>query len=76
MGYEVQCVELIREDAQEIADILGIPIWNCDFLRFETSEKFPLITMGDVIEHVTSPKDCLLKCWITRSAATITAPWN
>ncbi|MCM1543330.1 MAG: class I SAM-dependent methyltransferase [Blautia sp.] len=63
MGYEVQCVELIREDAQKIADVLGIPIWNCDFLRFETSEKFPLITMGDVIEHVTSPKDCLLKAY-------------
>ena len=63
MGYEVQCVELIREEAQKIADILGIPIWNCDFLRFETSEKFPLITMGDVIEHVTSPKDCLLKAY-------------
>jgi len=63
MGYEVQCVELVRESAQKIADILGIPIWNCDFLRFETSEKFPLITMGDVIEHVTSPRDCLLKAY-------------
>ena len=59
MGYETNAVELDGEKAQEISDILNIPIWAGDFLNFNSDKTFSVITMGDVIEHVTDPKKAL-----------------
>lgn len=59
MGYEANAVEIVEESAQNISDILGIPIHCGDFLNYKPGRKFPIIIMGDVIEHVTDPEAAL-----------------
>lgn len=59
MGYKPDAVEIVRESAQEVADILGIPIWNGDFLDYHPDKKYSVMIMGDVIEHVTDPERAL-----------------
>lgn len=55
MGYKPDAVEIVRQSAQEVADILQIPIWNGDFLDYHPDKQYSVIIMGDVIEHVTDP---------------------
>lgn len=59
MGYETNAVEIVEESAQEVSDVLNIPIWNGDFLKFKSDKTFSVIIMGDVIEHVTDPETAL-----------------
>lgn len=59
MGYRPDAVEIVRQSAQEVADILGIPIWNGDFLDYHPDKKYSVIVMGDVIEHVMAPEQAL-----------------
>ena len=59
MGYEPNAVEIVEESAQRVSDILGIPIHCGDFLNFKPDKTFPIIIMGDVIEHVTNPEAAL-----------------
>lgn len=61
MGYHVTAVELIESDAQETADLLGIPVICGDFLHLDEQEKVDIITMGDVIEHLQYPVEGLKK---------------
>lgn len=55
MGYQADAVELVTSVAQRTADILGIPVWNGDFLQYRTEKTYSIIIMGDVIEHVSNP---------------------
>lgn len=55
MGYQQDAVEIVRQSAQAVADVLQIPIWNGDFLDYHPDKKYSVIIMGDVIEHVTDP---------------------
>lgn len=59
MGYRPDAVEIVRQSAQEVADILQMPIWNGDFLDYHPDKKYSVIVMGDVIEHVTDPERAL-----------------
>ncbi len=59
LGYDVDAVELNPETAQKAANLLGIPVWNCDFLKYNTEKRYSRIIMGDVIEHVSSPEAAL-----------------
>lgn len=59
MGYDAQAVEIVEQGAQTVSDILGIPIWNGDFLNFSSDKTYPIIIMGDVIEHITDPEAAL-----------------
>jgi len=59
MGYKPDAVEIVRQSAQEVADILQIPIWNGDFLDYHPEKRYSVIVMGDVIEHVTDPERAL-----------------
>lgn len=63
MGYDVEAVELLEEEAQKVANCLDIPIWCSDFLKFETENKYDIIIMGDVIEHVMNPLAALEKAY-------------
>lgn len=63
MGYDVNAVEIVEESAQRVSNILGIPIHCGDFLCFNTDKTFPVIIMGDVIEHVTDPEAALKKAY-------------
>lgn len=59
MGYRPDAVELMPEYAQKVADVLGIPVWCGDFLNYKPDKTYSIITMGDVIEHVTDPGKAL-----------------
>ncbi len=59
MNYRADAVEIVEESAQRVSDILGIPIKNGDFLNFSSDKTYPIIIMGDVIEHVTDPEAAL-----------------
>ena len=52
-------MKIVEGLAQKASDILGIPIWRADFLEFETDERYDIITIGDVIEHVADPQALL-----------------
>lgn len=48
-------VELGSGFAKLTSEHLNIPVWNCDLTELEVEEKFDVITMFDLIEHVKSP---------------------
>lgn len=59
MGIKVDAVEISPNSAHKIADMLNISVWMGDFLNFESDRCYDIITMGDVIEHVTDPTKAL-----------------
>lgn len=59
MGYQPDAVEIVPSIAHRVSDILGIPIWCGDFLHYAPDKTYSIITMGDVIEHVTDPEKAL-----------------
>lgn len=61
MGYDVTAVELLEEEAQETADLLGLPVICGDFLHLAEDRQVDIITMGDVIEHLQRPTEGLQK---------------
>ena len=61
LQYNVDAVEIVPSSAQRVSNMLNIPIWNGDFLQYESSKKYDVIIMGDVIEHITNPKLALQK---------------
>lgn len=61
MGYQVTAVELLEAEAQETADLLGLPVICGDFLHMEENLQVDIITMGDVIEHLQRPVEGLKK---------------
>lgn len=63
LGYQTNAVEIIEETAVQIAQTLGITIWNGDFLNYETHSRYSVITMGDVIEHMSDPGSALVKAY-------------
>lgn len=63
MNYDIECIEILKGLAQKISNILNINIYCCDFLKFNISKKYSIITMGDVIEHVTDPTAALNKAY-------------
>lgn len=63
MGYDVDAVEIVTSMAQRTADMLNLPVWNGDFLEYETDKTYSVIIMGDVIEHVTDPRRALERAY-------------
>lgn len=60
-GCDVEAVEISKRQSQRIAELLEIPVHCMDFLKYETEKKYDMITMGDVIEHVTDPARAIKK---------------
>lgn len=61
MGYEVDAVEICKEDCEKVSSVLGIDIKWCDFIKYNTDKMYDLIIMGDVLEHVSEPITALEK---------------
>ena len=55
LGFDVEGVEISKRQVQEIKKMLRVEIHCTDFLDFNSSNQFDIITMGDVIEHVKDP---------------------
>ena len=54
-------IEIRPKLAGAVSKQLGLPIHCCDFLNFEPEGKFDIVCMGDVIEHLMTPTEGLLK---------------
>ena len=63
MGYNVSAVEICKEDCENISNALGVDIVWADFANYHTDEKFDVIVMGDVIEHVIEPIKMIKKAY-------------
>ena len=63
MGYQVTAVEIVEQAAQETADLLECPILCGDFLKISEEQRFDVITMGDVLEHLKDPAEGLRKAY-------------
>lgn len=60
-GYQVEAVEICREDCERVAAALNIEIHRSDIVAYETEKQYDVIIMGDVFEHVTDPAGVLRK---------------
>lgn len=62
----MQCYRLTkeafcREDCERISAALHIEIHCSDIVAYETDQRYDVIIMGDVFEHVTQPTQVLKK---------------
>lgn len=62
MGYDVLGVELDSAPYQYSVRDLGLPVLQKDFFEFSVEEKFDVITMWDVLEHIDDPGGFLRQC--------------
>ena len=60
-GYNVDAVEICKEDCEKISAALNVDIKWCDVANYMTDKKYDVIIMGDVFEHVTAPVEVLKK---------------
>ena len=63
MGYDIECVEIEEHVARRVSNLLEKEIICCDFLDLPENNKYDIITMGDVIEHVDNSKEALKKAY-------------
>lgn len=63
MGYDVDAVEICRADCENVSAVLGVDVQWCDFIDFESDQKYDVIIMGDVLEHVSKPMKALEKAY-------------
>ena len=61
MGYDVDAVEICKEDCEKISAVLDVDIKWCDFLDYDTDKKYDIIIMGDVLEHIQDPVRAIKK---------------
>lgn len=63
LQFEVEAIEISRRQANRLQKLFNIDIHCMDFMKFETDKKYDVITMGDVVEHVTNPRKAIEKAY-------------
>ena len=48
LQYNVDAVEIVPSSAQRVANMLDIPVHNCDFSQYQSSKKYDIIIMGGI----------------------------
>jgi|TARA_Y100000294_G_C8525927_1_gene324924 SAM-dependent methyltransferase len=62
-GWERHGVEIVNSQAAKAKEKYGDNIFNGAFENYEISEQyFDIITLQDVLDHMTDPIDCLKRC--------------
>lgn len=61
-NYEVHCVEPSKAVAKLAQKYFGLNVFNGFLEDFRSKEKFDIISMTDVFEHIVNPKELLLVC--------------
>jgi SAM-dependent methyltransferase len=59
--FDVTGIELREDYAKNIQKMLGITAHVIDFLKYDTAEKYDVICLGDVLEHLTDPVGAIKK---------------
>lgn len=55
MGYDVFGIDVIERHVEDVRNKYGLNAETHDFIEFESAEKWDVIMMGDVLEHVSDP---------------------
>jgi len=63
IGWDVKGIELSKKAVDHGKNKLNLDILNLDIQDFESEEKFDIIYLRMVLEHVESPKIVLKKCY-------------
>jgi len=61
MGYDSFGIDVIERHVEDAKNIYGLNAEAVDFLEFESDQKWDIIIMGDVLEHVSNPDLALAK---------------
>lgn len=61
LGFEVDALEIMEKQAELLSKMLSVQVCAMDFLDYNTPKKYDIITMGDVVEHVTDPVAAIQK---------------
>lgn len=61
--FNVEGLEIVKNQADHVAKLLGIDVYSCDFLKYQSEKRYDVITMGDVIEHIENPIDVVQKAY-------------
>lgn len=63
MGYTVEGVEIALKEAEKIRNQLQLTVHCGDFLEYKSGNEYDVISMGDVIEHMTQPIEAVKKAY-------------
>ncbi|EFM09008.1 Methyltransferase type 12 [Paenibacillus curdlanolyticus YK9] len=59
--FDVTGLDIRPKYAQAVSEMLNIPVYTDDFQQYRTDDKYDLIAMGDVIEHMSDPVGAISK---------------
>jgi len=63
LGWEVTGIEICEEEVEFAIKQFGVNVIKGNFLDLNIEGKFDVITMFDLIEHLTNPSECFKKCY-------------
>lgn len=61
LGYDVKGIEIAEQPYRYCVDDLKLPVKHEDFYLMDEDEKFDIVTMWDVLEHIDRPDAFLQK---------------
>jgi 2-polyprenyl-3-methyl-5-hydroxy-6-metoxy-1,4-benzoquinol methylase len=62
LGYEVSGIEISEQPYLYCVNDLKLPVRHVDFFTMDEAEKFEIVTMWDVLEHIDNADVFLQKC--------------
>ncbi len=61
MGFQAKGIDISYSAARQVEDRFGVDVTCADFDDYQPEEKFDILCMGDVIEHMANPKSAVGK---------------
>jgi 2-polyprenyl-3-methyl-5-hydroxy-6-metoxy-1,4-benzoquinol methylase len=55
IGYRCAGLDVVPGFVRKARDLYGLDVESCDFVEYETEQKWDVLIMGDVLEHVSDP---------------------
>ena len=62
LGYDVSGIEISEQPYLYSKNDLGLPVLHIDFFKMDESDKYDLLTMWDVLEHIDRADTVIEKC--------------
>ena len=63
IGFETFGIDVIEKHVQMAQKKFGLNVQTADFVEFQSNEKYDIIIMGDVLEHVSDPISAMNKAY-------------
>jgi len=61
-GYDIYGIEISKQNYEYARNELNLPVDNLDFFKMPEEEKFDIITLWDVLEHIDAADTVVEKC--------------